>query len=152
MVADVRPVTPEDILLMAQKMRDIDKREAELSTGLPPLEALSRAVEQSQDMCWTGTWKGKMVCMFGVMPRSTLSQDIVLPWLCATDRLPRVARAFLRANKELLPQMLGGAKLAYGYVLQENMAARRWLSWLGFDLGEVHAIRGFPFIRFEMRL
>lgn len=145
------PTTPDHIEHVAANMRQADKDEVWASAGVPPRTALEMSVRIS-DPCWTGMAGDEPICIFGVVPRSLLS-EVGIPWLLGTDGVRRHAKAFLRRNKKMVNGWLERFELLENHVDSRNTRSILWLSWLGFQLDppRPYGPFGLPFHKFTMR-
>lgn len=152
MIVTARHAQPDDIYLIAQRMRRDDRNEVMASHGLMP-EAAMRISYQTSSWIRTGTIDGEPFCMFGVCPLSALS-TVAAPWLLGTDRIREVKREFLRHNLELIPEMSKGFCRLENWVDVRNTMSVRWLKWLGFAImpPEPFGVFGLPFHRFTMEV
>lgn len=80
---------------------------------------------------------GVPVGMWGVTPYSILG-GIGTPWMVATNALEAlsVQKQLLRLSRAGLVEMREQFPLLFNVVDDRNTGAHRWLSWLGFTLGE----------------
>lgn len=145
------PTTEDHIEFVAEHMREDDINEVYASSGLSPYVALRFSCKMS-DPCYTGTADDEPVCIFGVVPKSMLS-DTGVPWLLGTDAVSRHARAFLRRNKKVVKQWRERFELLENYVDARNKKSIAWLEWLGFEIhpAKPYGVQGLPFHYFEMR-
>ena len=137
---------------LAANMSVADKREMWALANVSPHEAISECLRVSRDTK-TGLADGRVVCMFGIIPPSTILSDLHTPWLLGTNLLPRHAKTFLRLSRKYFAGMKGATPHMVNYVDARHTAAKRWLSWLGFTLdpAKPYGVEGLPFHRFEMR-
>lgn len=77
---------------------------------------------------------------------------IGVPWMVTTDHIGTDPRGFLRASKAVLVEMFQRHHQLINYVDARNVAAIRWLAWLGFTIDEAvpYGVKGLPFRRFTM--
>lgn len=144
----ILPATLAHAEAIAPRLREADAFEVRAMSGAPPLTALRRGLMLSSE-AWTGTVDGRPVCLFGVAPRSLLS-DVAAPWLLGTDEIASHAWAFLRRNRAVLARWRAQYRRLENLVWADNDAAIRWLDWLGFTLGELLEINGVIWRPFAM--
>lgn len=145
----VKDATLEDALLMAHKMRDVDKQEIWASNMSRPLEALVNSVRHSERVR-TGRADGEIVCMFGVCRQNLLGTRGAI-WLLGTNLLKRHAIRFLRENKQEVVDLSQNFTIIENYCDARNKLTLRWLKWLGFTIEEAkpYGIYNLPFHHFH---
>ena len=142
----ILPAMPAHAEWVAPRLRAADAFEVRMMSGSAPLVALRRGLVLSSET-WTGTVDGRPVCLFGIAPRSLLS-DVAAPWLLGTDEIALHAWAFLRRNRAVVARWRAQYRRLENLVWAENTAALRWLGWLGFTLGasvELNGVNWRPF-------
>ena len=74
--------------------------------------------------------------------------------MLGTDLVEKHSKAFLRRNKAYLSEMAQGFDTLENYVDARNEVSKKWLEWLGFEIGEPEpmGVLGLPFHKFEMRV
>lgn len=103
--------------------------------------------------CWTITWNGKPVALFGVRP---LNDDPTLkvgvPWMVGTNEVTKHQRAVISLAPRYIARMLRAYPRLTNRVHAENTRAIRWLRHVGFQLEPVHRhpVTGAPFHWFSM--
>lgn len=147
MKVDIRHFQPGDIDRIAVTMSPIDVLECKVA-GHSPAQALANAHKTSA-LSWTGEIDGWPEAMFGVVPRSMLS-EYGYPWFLGSNRARRAQRQFLT----LAPKVLAMIEYVYpkleGVVHLDNTAAIRWLQRLDFVLDlPATKISGEPMLRFH---
>lgn len=82
---------------------------------------------------FTGLLDGVPVCMFGVVPDEP---GAGVPWMVGSTRLCRLAaqKALLHRSREWIAQVRGQFAVLFNVVDDRNVAAKRWLRWLGFTV------------------
>ena len=145
------PATLEHALELAENMREADVREVWAAAHYTPEQAALFSLEASRDAT-TGLADGRVVCMFGAGAAAIISTTGV-PWLLTTDLVDRHARVFLRKNKRVVEEMRDRYPLLRNHVDERNIAAIRWLRWLGFSIlpSEPFGVEDLLFHSFEMR-
>ena len=151
-IYEVVSATPTLALEIAAKMRRADAEEAWAANRATPDQAVLCGLEMSPDPM-VGLADGRSVCIFGVGQWSVLALQGI-PWLLATDELPRHARYFLRASKQYVLGIKESYQRLANYVDARNTEAVRWVAWLGFKLDDPIPF-GFdklPFHRFHWEM
>lgn len=124
------PVEPWHLPYVAERMRAIDARECREIGGVEPLAALERSIA-SPGPRWTALFDDEPVALFGVTQDTLLGGDIGTAWLLGTDRLQRDWRAFARASKPVVAELLMRYRALSNVLLTDNTLCMRWLAWLG---------------------
>lgn len=143
--------TEDHISSIAARMRPADVEELRVSTGRAPDEALRYSIGRS-DMAFTVMFDGVPETIFGCGPSSYLSRE-GCPWLLGTDALERNYRHFLRGSIFWVRKMREEYTMLRNAVDDRNEISKRWLSWLGFELGDTVPMgyERMPFRIFEMK-
>ncbi|KEX95169.1 hypothetical protein HA62_29805 [Pseudomonas putida] len=150
MVAEVLPVTVEDVATILPIVRQADIDEITEALGIPMEEALLDAITGSLNAKKIVV-DGLVVAVFGDAVHSILG-SVGVPWLISTIHVERHARAFLKVCKPEVQGMLTRHHHLMNYVDARNTAAMRWLKWLGFTFGPAipYGARRFPFHSFTL--
>lgn len=109
--------------------------------GTTPMAAMRNGMDRSLRPM-TGMLDGVPVCMFGATPYSLLG-GIGVPWLIGSAGMDSLTahKALLRASRLAVAQMRQQfPTLLFNAVDDRNEAAKRWLAWLGFEIGQPLAI------------
>lgn len=130
MAVEIRPYAPGDIAVMAGQLREHDAAEVWLSHGVSGYDALLYSVGVSR-RCFAATVGGYRLALFGVAPAD---RDTGSVWLLGSDAINLCPRAFARASKRFLPELVAGFRRVENHVWAEYKQAIRWLEWLGFTL------------------
>lgn len=152
MRVEIREARAEDIAPLAERMRPADRDEVWAAHGHTPEQALQVSLDAST-MAWTGLVDGEPVCMFGVGPISILGGRGA-PWLLGTDKIERWPRTFLRRCRRCVKAMLTVYPTLENFVDDRNEVSKRWLRWLGFEMGQTVTLpngTGFRYFRMEDR-
>lgn len=138
--------TDESVCFIAEYMRESDRVETQLSSGLKPCDVVRRAVDISGQV-WTVS-DGDPVAVFGVAGARAGG----IPWVLGTDRLGRYARFLVAFPKAFLADAVRRYGYLYNYVWSGNETAKHWLRHLGFRLtGPVRfGVAGADFCYFDM--
>ena len=145
------PASEEHALELARNIRKEDAAELWASAKETPTRAILKSVKRSEE-CLAGLVDGRVVCVFGVVPYSFLSNTGII-WMLATPELEVHARAFLRRNKTWIAGVRQKFPRLINVVDARNTVAVKWLKWLGFTVKEPMPMGPFrlPFHSFEMR-
>lgn len=127
------PATYELLQQVAASVRPDDEREIWAASRLPTLEALRLSCLGSRNPL-VGKAGDSVLCAFGVAQRSLLFSNDGEPWMVATYALERHARRFLRVSREVVNHWRKEYDVLENWVDARNIAALRWLSWLGATL------------------
>ena len=152
MTVTVRAARLEDALVVAANMREADRREVWASSHSTPERAIRESLRVSTS-AWVGYYDGVPVCVFGVAPLNMIA-GIGSPWLLGTETLAERPASFLRRCRPYVRKMLAVYPKLVNHVDERNEASKRWLSWLGFELGEPepHGPFGIPFRPFRLEV
>jgi hypothetical protein len=136
---------------IAEHARQADIDELWAASHSTPLQVLEFGMAYGSPVV-TGLWDGVPVCMFGVMPLSVLGA-IGAPWMVGTSDIDRLQVPFLRRSRPYLAAMRERYDVLVNNVDDRNEAAKRWLRWIGFTLGDPvpHGPDGVPFRPFHWR-
>ncbi len=144
-----RSVAMEDLIHLAENMREADKVEIHLSHNQKPLESLVNAAEDSKLM-WMAKMNDQPIALFGVASQ-TIFGDTGSPWLLGTDDLKHVKIQFIRESKRLIRVMQKRYPTLVNFVHADHADSIRWLKCLGFTIMEPIPAGPFgaPFCKFE---
>lgn len=93
----------------------------------------ARCLDESR-FSWMGSVDGEVICLWGLIPHSLLSDDATL-WLHVTDKFKGNEFLFVRHSQEVVKGLLLEYPVIRGHVLSDNDRAIRWLRWLGAEFG-----------------
>jgi len=143
-VAEIQivPVERWHIDHVAERMRDVDRKECLLIGGMTGKQALEHSVA-SPGQHWAALFDGEPAALFGVATDTVMGGGVGEVWLLGTDRLRTDWRAFARASRPVMDAILTRYSAVSNVMLTENRLCMRWLAWLGatFRVNE-------PFARF----
>lgn len=131
-MVDVRivPIELAHLMHVAERMRAVDARECWEIGGMEPLEALQHSA-QGNGQRWTALFDGEPVAVFGVTEDTLMGGGIGTAWMLGTDRLQSDWRAFARASKPVIGELLRRYPALTNVMLTDNTLCMRWLRWLG---------------------
>lgn len=116
---------------------------------MSPREALRYGLLHS-DTVWTAKVNGRAEAMFGVVGISLLEGRGSV-WMLMTDDGAKQHRAIVRLGHVYTAALARHYRVLENHVHAKNDKAIRWLSRMGFHIGQVDVIRGQPMRPF-MRL
>lgn len=90
---------------------------------------------RSASNVWTGFIDGELVCMWGLIPTSLLS-DWAYLWLYTMETLQGNEFLFVRRSQLAVQEMLKEYPVIVGHAVIGNDRGIRWLRWLGAIFGE----------------
>lgn len=148
---EIVPATHAHAAELAPRMRRADVEEL-ADLGHAPLAALEQSIDASRH-AYTASFDGRILCMFGVAPRSLLS-DEAFPWLLAAPEMVRHAITLQKVSKPFITRARKEFIWLHNYVSPRNVVAIRWLRWLGFSIAATPTPvgpKGAMMLHFEMR-
>lgn len=83
---------------------------------------------------WAGFIRGKLACIWGVIPPSLMSNQAYL-WLNTTEVLKGHEFIFVRHSQRVFEELLEEYPSVVGHVIIGADKAYRWLRWLGAEFG-----------------
>jgi hypothetical protein len=148
----IRELQKEDLVLMAEMIRPMDRFEFNLmSNGQSVEECLQNMLRRSR-RARAAYFDGNLVAVYGVLSSTMLSNN-GNPWMAATNMIDRsdVRRLFIERTRFELAWLSEGFSLIWNIVSVENSIAIRWLKWVGFIFdGTEYNISGHRFLKFQM--
>lgn len=127
----VRNATPEDIVSVAQRLRDEDRAEVIAATGLDPRLALPLAGEAGGEILAAGMQSNNRAeILFGVDPIPEVP-EVGVGWVLTTPVIYDYPVEFVVRSREFLEYYHARYELLTNYMDERNTRHRRWLSWLG---------------------
>ena len=79
---------------------------------------------------WVGYNGGKLICAWGIIPPSLLSQEVYL-WLHTTEAVNTSQFLFVRHSQLFVRRLLREYSAVVGHVRVDAAGSRKWLKWLG---------------------
>lgn len=154
MVFEIREATLEDMAELAEKMRAEDRAEVLSSGSFTAADAVIESVEATTDPRSLFI-NGELAVMYGVVPGPTnlIGRRVGVPWVLTTDVVTRNPKAFVKASRQILPDLFLDKDILVNYVDDRYTSSVRWLRMLGFWVGEPEPFgsNGEPFRPFVMR-
>lgn len=129
-MADIVPCTREHIENLAPRLREMDREELLLSTGLSPDVALMDSFEFSFES-WAVVEDGVVLCVFGLGSHPQ-GDGWGIPWLLASEEFYEVGFRFARECRGVIAKMHQKFPRLINMVYAKNSKAIRWLKWCGF--------------------
>lgn len=150
-VYKIVPAAEIHVVEILPNLREADRIEGEIATGLSAEEALLMSVRMSYEAI-AAYADDRLVMLAGVAPIS-IASSIARPWLVGTDELPKHAFKLCKENRRYIRKWLTWFSYLENWVDSENEVAHKWLKWLGFELEEPvpWGNTGHFFIRFHQR-
>lgn len=144
----VRATRGDDLAKVASCARQADIDEMKAAAGASVMECLEHGLSLSL-RCWSICADDEPIAVVG-----DTMQGIGLgaPWMVTTTHVEKNAIGFLKASKAVLADMLTRHATLSNMVDQRNVAAIRWLSWLGFTIDPAvpAGAEGLPFHKFTL--
>ncbi len=148
MNVDVVLARPSHVNRIANRMRDVDRRECE-AMGHSPKQSLRDGLFNSQKV-WTALVDGQPEAMFGLVVNSALTGEGV-PWFLGTDEVYKHGKALLSWGPGFVKLIRDSSPRAANVVSADNFKAIRLLGKWGFVVHkEVEHHGGIAFRRFEL--
>lgn len=149
-VAEVLPITVQDVPAIAAIARQADIDELTEALGVTIEDALLAGIRDSLNAKQIVV-DGQVVAVFGDAVFSLLG-GVGVPWLISTIHVHKHPRAFLQVCKPEVQQMLTRHHHLMNYVDARNTVAIRWLKWLGFKFESAapYGARRFLFHKFTL--
>ena len=107
------------------------------------VEVFNRFMHISAQM-WAGSVKGKLLCIWGLVPPTLLSDRAYL-WLHTTEAAAEHEFILVRRSQIEVKKMLEAYPRIVGQCLIGETRSIRWLKWLGAEFGDPDA-RFVPFV------
>lgn len=144
----VRALIQSDILGVASLAREADIIELRDGAGVTVKQAISDGLAISCACKIIESPEGPLAALGD----SKYSDHVGVPWLVSTKLIEQHRRGFLRVCRPLVQDMLSRHSALTNLIDCRNVAAIRWLQWLGFRMaGPVIAGRaGMPHYIFTM--
>lgn len=140
----IRATTLEDIHELSLTMREEDKYEISLSSGMDPLAVLLTGYHTSNSIS-TIEWEGKVMAVFGV---TGIPHCYGFPWMLGAGDLKR-CKSLLRECRKVLEVYLQ----EYGHLTNAcwsgNAVHIKWIEWLGFTFSGSDTRNGELFLHFH---
>lgn len=115
-------------------VNDLIRRTSPLVDKVPDAEAQLRRWLRMSEQVWVGMHDDKVACVWGIAPTTTISNRVYL-WLLTTDIVDQHKFIFIRRSQIVIKEVLKDYEYIVGHVEVGNDRARKWLRWLGADIG-----------------
>ena len=123
---------------MSPILREADNAEV-AACGSTPEKALSDGIRMS-DTCYTGLYRDKYVCMFGVVPLwdpAECSVGVGAIWLLGTNQLQDNPRSFIKVSPGWIRMFHRRWAVLTNMVDVRNSLHLDWLDHMGFVYGDI---------------
>lgn len=144
------PATVDMARDLGSRLRKSDRDEIAAASGLIPEESIVLCVKVSKR---SDAWlvNGVPAAIAGVAD-SFEGEGIGRVWMLASDEAEKFPKRLLQGNREYVQELLEGYQMLSNFVDDRNKKAQRWLSWLGFTIGDPvpYGLFGLPFRPFWM--
>ncbi|WGH28256.1 hypothetical protein 10KY502B_gene0056 [Xanthomonas phage 10KY502B] len=152
--ARIVPATVEHAHAIAANPRKADLDELWACSRSNPLDAMLRGMERTAEP-FTAIYNDRPACMFGASPFSIMG-GMGSAWMIGSSVLNQhgAQKDLLRLSEPVVEYMQDQfPNLLYNFVDQRNIAAIRWLRWLGFQFSDpiAYGVDGLPFLPFYRR-
>ena len=144
----LRPAQIDDGPELVRRMNAIDRSEIEAVGDCDDIVRRSLSVSTQKFAVVNG--EGRLVTLFGLS--YSYSGDVARPWSLSTDLLSRHWREWAMISRNISNAWAGEYRLMENMVWAGHLPSIRWLTWLGFKIGEVQPFgpKRAPFRRFSM--
>ena len=135
-----RPATAEDAADLAPRLRALDLREIELSSGNDPLTTLTNAIDISEDTV-------AIVINDQLSALAGVASGVV--WLLCAPEIPQVGSRLIEEGRVWIDAMVEKYGHLHNYVLAEHTEAIQFIELFNFTLTDRALVNGHEFIHFE---
>lgn len=125
---------PDDVLAIADDMRECDLVELYRTNGKPPVSSLVESYEKSE-YCWVAYQDDKPVMIFGTVRFSVIGNKGI-PWMIGTNKLMQHPKELMKTSHEYVGKMKSVYSEMENYVDAENISSIKWLEKIGFKMHE----------------
>jgi len=133
MRVEIVPARYEHIHYLVKHLRDEERAICEKMYGDQFFGTVLKEVDDSM-LAWAALADGECAALWGVKTHKILSDEGML-WMIGTDLIDKHPITFLRHSRRQVQSLRATFKTIYGCVLTEYSTSRRWLEWLGFEIG-----------------
>jgi len=126
----VRVVTTIDAAELAPRLREEDKRELELASGMSVEDALRASVDASDEV-WIGEEDGKVIAVGGVR----FIHGFGIPWLVATPEALKYPKKLVQVGRETTSRWVQNCTCLCNAAWSGNPRHIEWLKRIGFTFG-----------------
>lgn len=141
--------TDEHLKYLALNMRDCDKNEVYIASGMNPYDALVYSCNVS-DECNIILIDGIPLAVYG---KVTDDDNNAVVWLVGTNEINNNKKSFYHITLKQIKKYLKKHDVLYNYVYRENSTSINWLKKVGaiFDEPKPYGKFNQLFMYFEMR-
>ena len=126
-----------------EKVDHFDLGDLNVSMSLTDIGIMEFCLKVSS-MIYRGTVDGKVICIWGLVPSSLLSDRAYL-WLYTTKEVEEHQFIFVRHSQRMIEEMLKQFDIIVGHAHIDAPRSIRWLKWLGATFSEPDGKR-IPFV------
>lgn len=147
----VRPATMDDVVFVANNLRDADRQEVLASVGIEPSVALPPFVAEGREVYAAGLCEdNRAEVLFGYDPIFDVDRAAVC-WLLSTPRIYEHPVEFMVRSKQIFEEAHQRYDLLTNFIDARNTRHIKWLQWMGFVMlrkVDKFGYQGLPFIEF----
>jgi hypothetical protein len=136
-IFECEALTKKRLALMKNKFRAVDEKECNALSGLDAYTCARLGASVSKQG-YIISFMEKPFCVFGVA-NSIDNPKLGVPWALFTndiDHNKEFRKFVLYVSKDFLTLLSSGYEGLFNYVHEDNRKAIKWLTWLGFEMGE----------------
>lgn len=126
----VSKATPDDLINFVRNIRDMDKEEAEITTGAP-IAILILSIINKPWVKVIKTGDGTILGIGGVVKEYMSPPDACRGWMLLTKDVEKHKIEFLRWSKKYVDDLLKEYRYIYNDVYRHNELHIQYLNWLG---------------------
>ncbi len=149
----IQKASLSDVIHISPNLRSADLAELEAASGLPALQSLIYGFGHGRSWVVREPYSDIPVALFGVTP---LTKTVGIPWMVATDELPRHKKFFVKNASEHIDKMLRFYPDGLvNYIDARNKIHITYIKHFGFEVTGFVADYGhakLPFYRFSKNL
>lgn len=143
----IRESKASDITALSGSLREADSLEAVAQGYTSPKEALRRSFGGSIQR-YTVEVNGMPVAMLGLVETNTRAANV---WLLGGNGLSDIKKSFVKLSRVMIKGFLSQYPILWAQVDARYTKTRRWLEWLGAEMGETYSLNGVEFNNFVFR-
>lgn len=148
-----RSYEPGDEEILAPRMREADKAEVFAASGVTPLEALQRGIDNATILCTLINEKKEVVGIFGAEPDDRNDPHSAWIWMLGSDGVAKkpFSTQFLRQSRTYINALNNTYPVLHNFIDERNTVHMKWLEWCGFTFIRTiphHGYAGLPFREF----
>jgi hypothetical protein len=148
MTVSIRHADPYDALVIANNLREEDKRGMEM-LGVNCEVELAEEILNS-NCAFTGIVDGEIAIVWGITTPTLLSGSGYI-WAVTTNAVDKCSFVFARRSRLEIEAALERVPLLSGLCFAYNKRSLRWLNWLKADIGALTHFKDVPAYPFVFR-